>query len=137
MRSLVTAVFAGLLCAQVVAPAEVPARQLVIPTSTGFVKLTSQETESYIKVQDYIRERLQEVDAVKPGLPYSSLSKHFTTDGGLSSPPPHRFVNILCPYIKIEVTFQGEGELRPFSEIPADAEVLEVSKPYFEEPYLD
>ena len=58
-------------------------------------------------------------------------------DGGLSSPPPHRFVNILCPYIKIDVTFQGEQELRPFAEIPADAAIAAVSRPYFEQPYMD
>jgi len=137
MKSMLVAVFTGLLSAQAGIPAEVPAKQLVIPTSRGFVKLSAEQTESYLQVQNYIHERLQEVDAVKPGLAYSALLKHFTADGGLSSPPPHRFVNILCPYIKIDVTFQGEQELRPYSEIPLDAEVAEVSKPYFEQPALD
>ncbi len=137
MKSLLASILGGVLAAQAAAPLSAPDKQLLIPTTSGFVKLSPQETEKYIQVEEYLRERLREVESVQPGVEYNLLLKHFTADGGLSSPPPHRFVNILCPYIKIDVTFQGERELEPFAEIPADAAVAEVSRPYFEPPSMD
>jgi hypothetical protein len=52
-------------------------------------------------------------------------------------PPPHRFVNILCPFIKIDVSFEGEYKGHPFWPIPEDARVSAVTKSYFEQPYVD
>lgn len=124
----------GLLCGS---SASAPEKTLIIPASKGFVELDLDTSRRYLETEDYLRRRLQEVNEVRVTSTYLQVMRSFRHDGGISSPPPHRFVNILCPYIKLDVTFQGETRGRPFDSIPENALVESVSKAYLETPYYD
>lgn len=104
---------------------------------SGPVKLDRTETRRYLEVDAYLWTRMQEVESIKVGTTYRGLRALFEEDGGISSPPPHRFRNILCPFIKIDVSFEGEDKGHAFWPIPEHARVSAVTKSYFEQPYED
>jgi hypothetical protein len=111
--------------------------RLVISSSSGPLILDRAETRHYQEVEAYLSQRLKEVESIKVGTTYRNLRKFFTEDGGISSPPPHRFINILCPFVKINVSFDGEDRNHSLWPIPDEARVSVVTGPYFEQPYFD
>jgi hypothetical protein len=110
---------------------------IVVTTSSGLVRLDRTETRRYLEVEAYLWKRMKEVESIRIGITYRGLRMFFVEDGGISSPPPHRFVNILCPFIKIDVSFEGEDRARSFWPIPDDARVSAVTRSYFEPQYAD
>jgi hypothetical protein len=110
---------------------------LVISSGSDLVKLDRAEARRYLEVDAYLSQRLKEVESIKVGTTYRVLKKYFSEDGGISSPPPHRFVNVLCPFIKINVSFEGENRDHYLARIPDEARVSAVTGSYFEQPYYD
>jgi hypothetical protein len=111
--------------------------QILISSDSGLVKLDRAETRHYLEVEAYLSQRLNEVERIKVGTTYRDLKKLFREDGGISSPPPHRFVNVLCPFVKINVSFDGEDRNHFLWPIPDEARVSAVTGSYFERPYDD
>ncbi|MFQ5351157.1 MAG: hypothetical protein ACE5EG_12010 [Thermoanaerobaculia bacterium] len=110
---------------------------LILPTANGLVRLSADEVALYQAVDGYLGDRLAEVERVRPGMTFEEFSLFFHRDGGLVSPPPHRFVHVLCPFIKLDVEFEGEDVGGPYRRFPPDARIARVSKPYLEQPYTD
>ena len=108
-----------------------------IPTSAGWVSLDEREAETYQLVDRYLSDRMREVESVRPGATFEEMAVHFRRDGGLSSPPPHRFVHVLCPYIKVHVSFEGESAGEAFRRIPPKAKIASISRPFLDYPYTD
>jgi hypothetical protein len=124
---LIAAVAAGLA----------PSGDIHIPTETGFRTLTGREAESYHATNAYLADRLKEAQTIRVGSTYADVLRHFHRDGGISPVTKHRFVMILCPYLKIDVEFESEPGVKARSPVPPTARVVSVSKPYFEPEYGD
>lgn len=61
------------------------------------------------------------------------MVKSFRADGGLTQVGKSRFVDVLCPLIKIDVEFESvKGDT-----LPPTAKVTKVSRPYFERGFED
>lgn len=67
-----------------------------------------------------------EVSLIKKGSKRSDLKKHFTTEGGISTPTKRTYVSKRCPYIKIDVQFQP---VHADKESESDM-IQKISKPY-------
>jgi len=106
---------------------------ITVATNAGNRELTGKDAEAYRVTAAWLEERMKEAEAVKPGTTYAELTKAFKTDGGISKPTVHRFVSVLCPYLKIDVEFEGDAK-HPLAK---DARVKAVSKPYFEREFGD
>jgi hypothetical protein len=106
---------------------------LTLPTNAGARALTGRAADEYRAAARWMEARLKEAEAIKPGSTYADVIKTFRTDGGISRLTVHRFVSILCPYLKIDVEFEGDAK-KPLAK---DAKVKKVSKPYFEREFGD
>ncbi|VTR95127.1 sigma-70 family rna polymerase sigma factor : RNA polymerase sigma factor, sigma-70 family OS=Singulisphaera acidiphila (strain ATCC BAA-1392 / DSM 18658 / VKM B-2454 / MOB10) GN=Sinac_7487 PE=4 SV=1: Sigma70_r2: Sigma70_r4_2 [Gemmata massiliana] len=102
-----------------------------LPTHDGMRQLKGKDAAAYQTTNAWLAERLKEADSIKVGSTHADVTKHFRTDGGLAQIGKHRFVMILCPYIKIDVEFEKGGAPAP------TAKVTKVSRPYFEPEFLD
>lgn len=112
-------------------------RGMVLWSEEGPRKIDAKERAVYIQTAEYLEARMREIETVRPGTQYREIKEHFRRDGGLSMPPPHRFVNVLCPHIKLHISFKGEKVGEPFREIPDGAIVESVSPPFLEAPQHD
>jgi hypothetical protein len=94
------------------------------------------------KANTWLMDRFQVAKAIKIGSTYAELSKHFYFDGGPNGGSGNfRCVMISCSCIKIDVELADKdgnkikGSI--YDNIPADACVTKISKPYLEEPLGD
>jgi hypothetical protein len=76
------------------------------------------------------------VRELKPGVLRSQLEKDFELDGGMQSAATSRYVLKTCHYIKIDVSFSGDGINDRTEFLPTD-KMVTVSKPYLEFPVKD
>jgi hypothetical protein len=106
---------------------------LYLPTNNGFRELKGKELEAYETANAWLEERLKEAESIKVGSTYADVCKSFRTDGGITPIGKHRFVNTLCPYLKIDVEF----EVVKGDTLPPTAKVTKVSRPYFEREFGD
>jgi hypothetical protein len=100
-------------------------------------QLNHAQTQAYLTVDKYLWERWDEVRSIKVGTTYRELRRFFREDGGITF-REHRFVNTLCPFIKLNINFEGEDTApSPFWPIPDEARISSVSEPYFQPAYAD
>ena len=108
-----------------------------VPTSTGHRDITGKEAEAYHAANAWLEQRLKEAESIRLGSTYADVVKHFRGDGGIAAPTKHRFVLILCPFLKIDVEFEDKKGVKARHPVPAAARVVSVSRPYFEREFLD
>ncbi|MEM7699213.1 MAG: hypothetical protein AAF236_12500 [Verrucomicrobiota bacterium] len=82
---------------------------------------------------DMVGEIIAEITSLSQGDTREDLQKHFTTEGGLSTPSQRTYVSKRCPYIKIDVRF---GPVSAGRESDGDL-IQEISKPYLELSVID
>jgi len=108
-----------------------------VHTDSGHRDIAGKEAEAYHAVNAWLEARLKEADSIRVGSTYADVAQHFKGDGGLSVVTTHRFVSILCPYLKIDVEFEEGGAKVRGRPVAAAAKVVSVSKPYFEREFAD
>ncbi len=114
-----------------------PTGDIRIATEDGWRVIAGEEAKAYHTTNKWLEARLKEVDSVKIGSTYAEVVKVFHRDGGLSSAKKHRFVLILCPFLKIDVEFEDKPGVKVGHPVPVTATVVSVSKPYFEREFAD
>ena len=114
-----------------------PIGDVLISTEDGWRVIAGEEARTYHAVNSWLEARYKEVESVKVGSTYAEVLKVFHRDGGLSAPNRHRFVLILCPYLKIDLEFEDKPGVKVGYPVPATAKVVSVSKPYFEREFAD
>jgi hypothetical protein len=106
---------------------------MYLPTNNGMRELKGKELEAYQTANAWLEERYREAQSIKVGSTYADVVRHFRSDGGLTQVGKSRFVNILCPLVKIDVEFERvRGDT-----MPPTAKVTKVSRPYFEREFGD
>jgi hypothetical protein len=112
--------------------------EIHLMTDTGEHRtIAAEQADAYRATNDWLEARLTEVDSIRVGSTYADVARHFRRDGGIAEVSRHRFVSILCPFLKIDVEFEdSEGVKTPNPRVPT-AKVVSVSRPYFERPFLD
>ncbi|HEV2492404.1 MAG TPA: hypothetical protein VG204_04955 [Terriglobia bacterium] len=91
-----------------------------VPTSAA---LTQERTV-------WIAKLLREIGKIKPGMRRKDLLKVFTTEGGLSNRFQRTYVQIECPYIKVDVRFKAANDEHDvLREDPEDV-IETISRPY-------
>jgi hypothetical protein len=108
-----------------------------VPTATGHRDITGKEAETYHAVNAWLEQRLKEAASIRVGSTYADVAKHFRRDGGLSQPTKHRFVSVLCPFVKIDVELEEAGGGKGRHPLAPTAKVVSVTKPYFEREFGD
>ena len=108
-----------------------------LPTMTGYRVITGKEAEMYHAANIWLEQRLKEAESIRVGDTYADVVKIFRGDGGLASVTKHRFVLILCPFLKVDMEFEDRSGGKARYPIPDTARVVSVSKPYFEREYMD
>lgn len=114
-----------------------PTGEVRIATEEGWRVIAGEEAKSYQAANAWLEARLKDVENVKVGTTYADVAKLFRRDGGLSKVTSHRFVLILCPYLKIDVEFEDNKGVKIGYPVPATAKAVSVSKPYFEREFVD
>ena len=110
-----------------------PKGPIYLPTNDGMRELKGKELEAYQAANAWLEERFREAQSIKVGSTHADVVKHFRSDGGLTQVGKSRFVNILCPLMKIDVEFEpAKGDT-----LPPRAKVTKVSRPYFERGFED
>ena len=104
-------------------------RQIVIlGPEQGPRVLSGEQAASYTTTASYLQDRWIEAASIKTGSRWADLVAVYMQDGGLTD-NTHRYVLILCPYIKVDVKFdQPPGPT---------ARVTSISRPYFAPPQYD
>ena len=123
----------GKLEIEVAEPEPVEKGPIQLPTSQGFRELKGKDREAYETTNAWLEERLKEAQSIKVGSTYADVCVYFRIDGGLAPVGKARYVNILCPLLKIDVEFEPVKG----GPLPPAAKVAKVSRPYFEREYLD
>lgn len=106
-------------------------------TETGHRKITGKEAQAYHTTNAWLGVRLKEVESIRVGSTYRDVARYFRRDGGIAEPTEHRFVSILCPFLKINVEFEEKEGVKAREPLAATAKVVSVSKPYFERAFAD
>lgn len=107
-------------------------------TDTGEHRtIAGQEAEDYRVTNAWLEARLKEVESIRTGSTYADVARHFRRDGGISEVTKHRFVSILCPFVKIDVEFEESEGVKARQPLAAAARVVRVSRPYFERAFFD
>ena len=114
-----------------------PVGDVRISTEDGWRLIAGEEAKAYHATNKWLEARLKEVESVKVGSTYAEVVKVFHRDGGLSSAKSHRFVLVLCPFLKIDVEFEDKPGVKVGHPVPATAKVVSVSKSYFEREFED
>jgi len=57
----------------------------------------------------WVRDTLEKMQTIVPGMTREALYRVFTTEGGLSTGLRRTFVSRDCPYFKVDVEFQAVG----------------------------
>lgn len=108
-----------------------------IPTYDGYRDLKGKEAAAYHAINKWLEARMKEAQSIGVGSTFADVVKVFRGDGGLSTVTKHRFVLILCPYVKVDMEFETAKGGKAKYPLPAEAKVVSVSKPYFEHEFLD
>ena len=108
-----------------------------VSTESGWRVLTGKEAEAYHAANAWLESRMKEAKSVCVGSTYADVVKVFKRDGGLSTVTSHRFVLILCPFVKVDVEFEQTEGLKARQPLAFTAKVVSVSKPYFEREFSD
>src|SRR5579864_5343527 len=106
-------------------------------TETGHRDLTGEEAVKYQAAKAWMQQRLKDVESIRVGSTYADVIKHFRRDGGISEITNHRFVLVLCPFVKIDVEFEDKPEVKARQPVAATARVTSVSRAYFEGEFGD
>src|SRR5579871_2699160 len=101
-------------------------------TETGHRDITGKEAEAYHAANAWLEQRLKEAESIRVGSTYADVIKHFRRDGGISELTKHRFVLVLCPFVKIDVEFEDKPGVKARPPVAPTARVVSVTKPYFE-----
>jgi len=109
----------------------------LVTDSGGDRTLTGEQAKAFRTTSDWLEARLTEVEAVRVGSTYADVTKHFKRDGGIAPVTKHRFVSLLCPFLKIDVEFEEKEGVKARHPLTATAKVVSVSKPYFERSFAD
>jgi hypothetical protein len=83
-----------------------------------------------------ILDTLKTIQELRSGSTRAQLEQKFEADGGVQFPANSRYVLKMCPYIKIDVEFQGDRIQDRTTLLPAD-KIVKISKPYLEYPSSD
>lgn len=92
----------------------------------------------------WVKNALEKIESIKPGMTREDLLKVFTTEGGgLSTGLRRTFVSRDCPYFKVDVTFEAVG--RPSHDedgrvtLAEDSRdiIAKVSRPYLQFSIVD
>lgn len=102
-------------------------------THTRGQKLASSDADD--EHTKWIREVIDTVDAIKPGMTGADLQGLFDEDGGIQFRTQGTYGYKSCRYIKIDVTF-APADNDPLTFRPQD-KILKVSRPYLEYPTKD
>jgi hypothetical protein len=78
----------------------------------------------------WIGKVLRQISAIVPGMRRSDLLKLFRTEGGLSTRTQRTYVQIECPYIKINVRFKAATTESPGVDENPDDIIESISQPY-------
>ena len=108
-----------------------------VMTDTGHRTISGKQAEAYHATNVWLEARLQEVESIRVGSSYGDVAKHFRRDGGIAELTKHRFVSILCPFLKIDMEFEEKDSVNAGQPLTATAKVVSVSKPYFERAFAD
>jgi len=78
-------------------------------------------------------------ESITNGMTRAEVEKKLPMDGGLHGVSPVRFIDPGCPHFKINVEFDFQHDARDKNRAIArqDDKVINVSKPYLEEPFTD
>ena len=114
-----------------------PTGDIRIATEDGWRVIAGEEAKAYHAANVWLEARHKEVESVKVGTTYAELTKMFHRDGGVSKVTTHRFVLILCPFLKIDVEFEDQSGVKVGYPVAPTAKVSNVSKPYFERGFED
>jgi hypothetical protein len=109
----------------------------LVTDSGGDQTLTGEQAKAFRTTSDWLEARLTEVDAIRIGSTYADVTEHFKRDGGIAPVTRHRFVSLLCPFLKIDVEFEEKEGVKARYPLAPAAKVVSVSKPYFERPLAD
>ena len=111
---------------------------VTVITDTGDHRaITGAQAEAYHATNAWLEARLREVESIRIGSMYGDVAKLFKRDGGIAEPTRHRFVSILCPFLKIDVEFEEKEGVKARHPLSATAKVVSVSRPYFEKEFGD
>jgi hypothetical protein len=128
----------GCISLAAVAAFATPGGDIHVITDAGDHRtITGEQAEAYRATNAWLEARLKEVESVRVGSTYGGVAKHFKRDGGIAEPAKHRFVSILCPFLKIDVEFEVKEGVKARGPLAATAKVVSVSKPYFERVFAD
>jgi len=84
-----------------------------------------------------VTDALADIGKIKAGMKRKDLDEMFFVDGGLSSIITRRLVYKKCNFIKVEVKFRLIDGNNKFPKQTPDDEIIEISKPYLEHPFID
>ena len=107
----------------------------VVPSSAAQAKAPGQEERARV---EWLTEKMNEANSIKPGMSKADVLKVFMKDGGLQPYSPQRFVLQRCTMIKVDVTFDvpDGADLRPIT-MDSQVKIKSISKPYLEPMFLD
>ena len=114
-----------------------PPDEVRVPTDGGHRDFTGPEAAAYRAANAWLEARLKEAEGIRVGGTYADVVKVFRADGGLSSATTHRFVLVLCPFLKVDIEFEEKPGVRARRPVLATARVVSVSRPYFEREFGD
>ncbi|MBL7214470.1 MAG: hypothetical protein ISS71_02195 [Phycisphaerae bacterium] len=82
---------------------------------------------------------LKDYEFIKPGVTRAEIMRKFPMDGGLQTISPVRFVHPECSFFKVDVSFTFERDYTDQGRaiMGKNDKVVEVSKPYIENPFYD
>jgi hypothetical protein len=106
----------------------------------GFVKsIASSPQDSCSENRDeWVKDSLEKMESIRPGMTREELMRLFRTEGGLSTGLHRTLVSQECPYFKVDVEFRGVGrpdrdsEGRVTLEEDARDVIVQISRPYLQ-----
>ena len=98
-----------------------PPGDVRVPTATGHREITGREAEAYHAANAWLELRLKEAESIRVESGYADVVKLFRGDGGIATPTKHRFVLILCPFLKVNVEFEDKPGVKARHPVPATA----------------
>jgi hypothetical protein len=113
---------------------------IIVVGGSAFIRTTqSASPEPCSQDHDaWLKQVLEKMETVRPGMTRADLLKVFRTEGGISTGLRRTFVGRDCPYIKVDVEFEAvahpELEAGPVFQPrwPEDSRdvIVKISKPY-------
>ena len=91
----------------------------------------------------WVRDTLEKMQTIVPGMTREALYRVFTTEGGLSTGLRRTFVSRDCPYFKVDVEFQAVGRPEKNADgrgtlVGDDRDIIvKISRPYLQFSVMD